>query len=126
MTDDPRIQVPDDLSGLTEQTEQLWEVVERLVLNDGTELNRIVCVLPYEPHLGNLSSATNSAMQTLTCNAYHVLRFRPDDASLFFTPLSNVHGIYIDVVCPDGETLSGSSIKPGYAPTRPDDVPPGD
>ncbi len=119
--DDPRIQVPDDVSTLTGQPEKLWTIIERLVLNDGDQMTRVVARLSFEPYLGDVMATTNVEQTLLGLgDPPGVVRFQPDNESLFFTARCNVKGIYVDVTVPDGSLLDGNSIKVGFSPNRPE------
>ncbi len=99
----------------------MWEVEERLKLDDGFTLTRLAHRFSREPHLENIKLAGRSAaVQLGAARESGVLRFLPSDDSMFFTLLDNVRGVSIAVVSPDGTEIDGCDLKPGWAGTSND------
>lgn len=93
----------------------MWRMDERLELADGTTLVQAVAVLPYEPHLGDVMDTCGFRVEQMLAAAKEdgVLRFLPDHDGVFFAPLGNVVGIYVDVYRADGAEIPAASLKPG-------------
>lgn len=115
--DDISVNVPDDLSGidLTGSADGIWQIHERLVLCGGETMVRLGAALPFEPYLGDVMDTSGFRIeQTLSAAREDgVLRWLPDDDGVFFTPIENVHGIFIDIFGPNGEDLHAAQLKPG-------------